>query len=126
MYIFLRLKCPTNIILLDYVSANKRPIYEDALILVRTKPANLCTPEEMDIWNWYCDKVLPLVCSRYRDPKLRSEMPMHKAVHFSDETFVLVELRRNLGKWLPKLLTVEECLEVVTALVRSRQDEADK
>ena len=36
-------------------------------------------------------------------------MPMRKEGPFSDESFVLVKLKVSLGKWLPKLLTVEEC-----------------
>jgi hypothetical protein len=34
---------------------------------------------------------------------------MHTHVHFSDEAFVIVELRRNLSKWISKPLNVAVC-----------------
>jgi hypothetical protein len=63
----------------------------------------------MELWEWYCGKVLPTVCTQWRNQKVRASELMHSHVHFSDEVFVMVELRRNLSKWLSKPLTAEQC-----------------
>ena len=67
------------------------------------------TEEEMELWEWYCGQVLPTVCTEWRNQKLKASELMHSHVHFSDEVFVMVELRRNLSKWLSKPLTAEQC-----------------
>jgi hypothetical protein len=63
----------------------------------------------MELWEWYCGKVLPTVCQNWRDPKVRASQPMHTCVHFSDEVFVFVELTRNLSKWMSKPLNAALC-----------------
>jgi hypothetical protein len=63
----------------------------------------------MELWEWYCGKVLPTVCTQWRNQKLRESELMHSHVHFSDEVFVMVELRRNLSKWISNPLTAKQC-----------------
>jgi hypothetical protein len=74
------------------------------LITARTKPFDLLTDEERDIWYWYCKNAASLINPKYHHYVNRAENLFHDVITESNELFLFMELRLMSHSWCSKCL----------------------